>query len=191
VTGRRLLVWRGLEEWLAESAEVQLGERRLTAAGTQLGEEPHPYQLDYELTTGDDWITESLVLGARDSAGERRLELRREPDGRWTANGEAVAAVDGALDCDLQFSPLTNAMPILRERLVDGGEPTEYLMAWVSVPDLSVTPSPQRYEPVDARHVRFVSLDSDFKADLELDEDGLVVCYPGLAERVKTQGTVP
>jgi uncharacterized protein len=184
VTRRRLLVWRGLEEWLAESAEVQLGERSLTAVGTQLGEEPHPYRLDYELRTGDEWVTESLVLKARDSAGERRLELRREPDGGWTANGEALEAVDGALDCDLQFSPLTNVMPILRERLVGGGEPREYLMAWVSVPDLTVTPSPQRYEPIDARHVRFVSLDSDFRVDLELDEDGLVVCYPRLAERV-------
>jgi hypothetical protein len=184
VSRRRLLVWRGLEEWLAESAEVQLGQRRLTAAGTQLGEEPRPYRLDYELTTGDEWVTERLVLEARDSAGERRLELRRELDGGWTANGEAVTAVNGALDCDLQFSPLTNAMPILREGLMGGGGPKEYLMAWVSVPDLTVTPSPQRYEPIDARHVRFVSLDSDFTADLELDDDGLVVRYPYLAERV-------
>jgi len=191
VTRRRLLVWRGLEEWLAESAEVQLGESRLMAVGTQLGEEPHPYRLDYQLTTGDGWVTESLVLEARDSFGERRLELRREPDGSWTANGEAVAGVDGALDCDLAFSPLTNAMPILRERLVDGGDPKEYLMAWVSVPELVVTPSPQRYEPIDTGRVRFVSLDSDFRADLELDEDGLVVRYPRLAERLEVYPRQP
>ena len=184
MTRPRLLVWRGLEEWLAESAEVQLGERRLTASGVQLGGEPHPYRLDYELTTGDDWVTERLVLEARDHGGERRLELRREPGGAWTANGEAVAGVDGALDCDLQSSPLTNAMPILRDRLLDGGEPRDYLMAWVSVPDLTVTPSPQRYEPIAPGRVRYVSLDSDFTAELELDEDGLVVRYPRLAERL-------
>jgi uncharacterized protein len=184
VTRRRLLVWRGLEEWLAESAEIQLGERRLTAAGTQLGKEPYPYRLDYELRTGEGWVTESLALEARDHLGERRLELRRKPDGAWKANGKPVAGVDGALDCDLEFSPLTNAMPILRDRLVDGGEPKDYLMAWVSVPELMVTASAQRYEPIDTRHVRFVSLDSDFRADLELDDDGLVVHYPRLAERV-------
>jgi hypothetical protein len=32
--------------------------------------------------------------------------------------------------------------------------------------------------------VRFVSLDSDFTAELELDADGLVVRYPRLAELV-------
>jgi len=184
VIRRRLLVWRGLEEWLAESVELQLGERRLSAAGTQLGAEPHPYRLDYELTTGEDWVTESLVLEARDQAGERRLELRRDLASAWTANGAPVAGVDGALDCDLQSSPLTNAMPILRDRLLNGGEPRDYLMAWVSVPDLTVTRSPQRYEPIAPRHVRYVSLDSDFRADLELDEDGLIVRYPRLAERL-------
>ena len=32
--------------------------------------------------------------------------------------------------------------------------------------------------------VRFVSLDGSFRAELEYDEDGLVVSYPDLAERV-------
>jgi len=65
-----------------------------------------------------------------------------------------------------------------------GGEPVDHVMAWVSVPDLAVLRSEQRYEPIDASHVRYIGLDSDFTADLELDEDGLVVRYPRLAERV-------
>jgi uncharacterized protein len=55
----------------------------------------------------------------------------------------------------------------------------------VSVPDLKVHAAPQRYEHVRPGVVRFVSLDSDFTAELELDGDGLVVRYPGLAERVE------
>jgi hypothetical protein len=65
-----------------------------------------------------------------------------------------------------------------------GGEPADHVMAWVSVPDLGVRRSEQRYEPLDDHRVRFVSLDSDFVADLELDDDGLVVRYPRLAELV-------
>jgi len=52
------------------------------------------------------------------------------------------------------------------------------------VPDLGVRRSEQRYEPIDARRVRFVGLEDGFTAELELDEDGLVVRYPRLAERV-------
>ncbi len=84
----------------------------------------------------------------------------------------------GALDCDLALSPLTNFMPIKR----NGEGPGDYVMAWVSVPDLRVHRSEQRYEPLADGRVRFSS--PGFTADLELDEDGFVAHYPGLAERV-------
>jgi hypothetical protein len=54
----------------------------------------------------------------------------------------------------------------------------------VSVPDLRLHASPQRYEHVRPGVVRYVALDGDFTAELELDDDGLVVRYPRLAERV-------
>jgi uncharacterized protein len=171
-----LLVWRGLEEWLAEACEVTLAGDRLHARGVQLGAEPHPYRVDYELSTGANWVTERLQV----VCGERSLDLVRAGDGSWTANGEPQPHVQGALDCDLAFSPITNFMPARRL----AGEPVDHVMAWVSVPDLAVLRSEQRYEPIDARTVRYVGLDSDFTADLELDEDGLVMRYPRMAERV-------
>jgi uncharacterized protein len=180
----RLIVWRGLDLWLAEAAEVHLAAGRLRARGTQLGADPEPYRVDYELTTGDRWITERLVLTAHAGGGERRLDLRRAADGSWTANAEPLPEVEGALDCDLANSPLTNAMPVLREGLQEASDPQDFLMAWVSVPDLDVIPSRQRYEPVDGRTVRYLSGDGSFVADLELDEQGLVVRYPQLAEAV-------
>jgi hypothetical protein len=171
-----LLVWRGVEEWLAEACEVTVSGERLHARGVQLGAEPRPYRVDYELTTGANWVTERLQV----ACGERSLDLRRTADGAWTTNGEPLPHVQGALDCDLAFSPITNFMPTRRL----AGEPVDHVMAWVSVPDLEVLRSEQRYEPIDARTVRYVGLDSDFTADLELDEDGFVVRYPRLAERV-------
>jgi uncharacterized protein len=171
-----LLVWRGVEEWLAEACEVTLSGDRLRARGVQLGAEPHPYRVDYELITEASWVTERL----RVACGERSLDLIRAADGTWTANGEPQPQVQDALDCDLAFSPLTNFMPARRL----AGEPVDHVMAWVSVPDLAVVRSEQRYEPIDARTVRYVGLDSDFSADLELDEEGFVLRYPRLAERV-------
>jgi uncharacterized protein len=61
-------------------------------------------------------------------------------------------------------------------------------MAWVSVPDLRVTASKQRYEHVrtddEGATVRFLEVDRDFTADLELDSDGLLAFYPALSRRV-------
>jgi uncharacterized protein len=65
-------------------------------------------------------------------------------------------------------------------------------MAWVSVPELQVHRSAQRYtfvRAVDSSStiVRFESLDGDspFRAELTVDRDGLVIDYPGIARRIR------
>jgi uncharacterized protein len=182
----RLYIWRGLEEWLAEAALIELYDERLTARGTQLGVEPEPYRVDYELTTGSGFITRRLSLTARTATAERNLELVRESDGGWSADSKPLPELEGALDCDLANCPVTNTMPVLRERMREGAGPKDFVMAWVSLPDLGVRRSAQRYEPVDDHTVRYVSLDSDFSAELELDDEGLVLRYPHLAERLSS-----
>ena len=76
-------------------------------------------------------------------------------------------------------------MPVARAGLAEreGGE--DFLMAWVSVPDLALIAYPQRYEHVRRRPdgratVRFVDRGpaEGFLADLELDRDGFVVRSP-------------
>jgi uncharacterized protein len=181
----RLVIWRGLDDWRAEASHVRIEGDRLSATGSQLGATPEPYRLDYLLRTSPRFVTETLELSVVRAGTLRRLRLARGPDGSWTADDRALPELDGALDCDLGLSPLANSMPVLRESLLSpGSEPRDFVMAWVDVPDLTVHRSEQRYEPVDERHVRFVSLDGSFMAELEYDEDGVVLSYPGLAERV-------
>ncbi|MGH2716742.1 MAG: putative glycolipid-binding domain-containing protein [Thermoleophilaceae bacterium] len=174
---RRFLAWRGLDEWRAEGCTIERGDHGLRAVGVQLGV---TYQLDYGLETGPELFTQRLVLGVRDAAGERGVLLERsEADGSWTANGEPLPHVEGALDVDMALSPLTNYMPAARL----GEAPVDHVMAWVDVPSLEVSRSRQRYEPIGARRVRYVGLDDGFTAELDLDADGFVLHYPGLAGR--------
>jgi uncharacterized protein len=177
-------MWSGLEEWLAEYAEVDLGSDGLRARGVQLGVTPEPYHATYELVAEGNWITRSLVVEASGNGWSRRIELTSDGDGRWSyaqQHGDP-SEVEGALDCDLQWSPLTNLMPVRRYRLHKEPGTVDFSMAWLSVPELRVTRSEQRYEHVRDAVVRFSS--GDFEADLELDSDGLVVVYPRLARRM-------
>jgi uncharacterized protein len=79
---------------------------------------------------------------------------------------------------DLGASPLFNSLPIL------GGLETarDFVMTFVDVPSLEVSPSEQRYEPLGDAVVRFRS--GSFTAEIEFDTDGFVTRYEGLAERV-------
>jgi uncharacterized protein len=136
-----------------EIAHVELLAGGLAAQGTQIGV---AYELRYELADG---LLRANVVG-----------------------GPALELQLGAHDFfDLSYSPLFNSLPVRRDSLHERGAARDYVMAWVEVPSLAVRRSDQRYEPLGDGLVRFSS--GTFSADIELDEEGLVLRYPGLAER--------
>lgn len=196
----RFLLWTGLEPWwLQEAATAELTADGVTAHGTQLGADPVAYRLDYRLDAAGDFVTRSLEVEAAGEGWRRRLALFHDGAGGWRCEADHEGTVDlsppggdataaaGALDCDLGLSPLTNLMPVRRHALHERPGALDFLMAWVSVPDLGLHASPQRYEHLrrdgDGAVVRF-SNPSGFTSDLVLDGDGLVVVYPQLARRV-------
>jgi uncharacterized protein len=198
---RRLVAWEGTDGWRAELAEVELRPEGIRARGVQLGVDPQPYRLDYHLDALDSFRTRRLEAEIRIGDSRRELDLRRDPETGWSwllaADGDEVvssaaetAQLADAADCDLALSPLTNLMPIRRERLAEPHLGLDLVCAWISVPELTVTRYPQRYEHVRRRDdggatVRFVDRGpaQGFVAELELDPDGLVVEYPELARR--------
>jgi uncharacterized protein len=193
------LIWAGVEEWLSESATVELDGDGLRASGMQLGAEPSPFRVDYRLETPG-FVTRELELTSSGDGWRRRLVLSHDGSGSWDARVESRGDVpggpwdgslpdlSGALDIDIENSPLTNTMPILRHGFHQGGS-GDFLMAFVHTPSLRVAVSPQRYEHLRTTEggsvVRYISRDGDFTADLELDVSGLLVFYPRLARRVE------
>jgi uncharacterized protein len=188
----------------AELTLVRSDGDRLEARGAALGSDPEPYRLEYDLFTDGGFVTSRLLARASGAGWERTLDLRREPTGTWSCTGSSKGGLGSpeaggdpsmfaeALDCDIAYSPLTNAMPVLRHGLHRSGGPFDFVMAWVSVPHLSVVRSEQRYTHIrrdGARSVvRYESRGGAFRADLELDADGFVERYPGLARRIVPRG---
>lgn len=197
----RAITW--IKERGAEFAEVGLDGTSLWAAGVAVSGDPLPYHMDYELECADGFITRTLTVRTRGAGWSRRLVLSRDLRGGWAVDATADGNVDlpppggdpaafaAALDCDLGECPVTNTMPVLRHGLLHGGAPRDFLMAWVSVPDLAVRPSAQRYtfvgpasgadRPAGSATIRYES--ESFRADVLFDSDGLVVDYPGLGRR--------
>jgi len=73
-------------------------------------------------------------------------------------------------------------MPVLRHALHRTPGEREFVMAWVRVPDLTVQANAQTYTHLGPDRVRYAS--GTYRADLTLDADGLVVEYPGMANRL-------
>jgi hypothetical protein len=195
------VAWRGTDPDRIDAAVVTLDGDRLTACGTSTGAE---HVLRYRLTTDHSWVTTRLEVALQAEGARRELDLRRDPDGSWSARRTVYDPGDwwfedveldelrGAEDVDLALCPLTNTMPVLRGGFLDAsrrGEPLErtVVTAWVDLPHLTVEASQQTYRSLpatddDAARVRYRS--EGFSADLVLDADGLVLDYPGVAVRL-------
>lgn len=192
------MLWRGVDEWRAEACFHELTSEGVRGSGTQIGADPVPYRLEYRLDASPGWLTRTLEVAVEGEGWSRRLRLKHDGRGAWRCRAEASGAapglpppgiddpgdLDGALDCDLGRSPLTNVMPIRRHSLHSDPGEVDFTMAWVSVPDLGVHRATQRYEHVRPGVVRYVGEHRDFVGELEVDGDGMVVVYPELAERV-------
>jgi uncharacterized protein len=147
----------------------------------------------YNLVVREDGTVARLSISAATTASEKHLTLQ-QADGRWLLDdgtGSGQVTFEGAHDVDLASSPMFNALPIRRlaahRELVDRDVPVLH----VSLPDLTVTTAVQHY-----RTLRVVSGDEPalvefswegFSAQLEIDADGFVVRYPGLAALVSNE----
>lgn len=203
--GRRMVAWTKIDPIGAEIADVTLTTQGMLAAGTAIGSDPEPYRLDYELETDDQYVTRRVDVRATAEGWSRALHLMHDGSGTWTVDtdqsGHIASPAPGgdprlfadALDADLGLSPLFNTMPVLRHGLHESGSrATDLLMVWISVPDLRVHPSRQRYTPLrpagaTSALVLFEALSDEaiFRAEIEFDTTGLVVDYPGLATRIR------
>jgi hypothetical protein len=118
-------------------------------------------------------------------AGDPRIvRLEHDGAGGWTEAGTPLPGFADARDIDIAATPFTNTLPIRRLGLREG-QAAEIIAVYLAVPALTITAAPQRYTCLQAgRRYRFESLDADFVRELEVDDDGLVVSYPGLFQRI-------
>jgi hypothetical protein len=177
--GTFALIWALPAEHRREIAWIELADdASLRARGRQWCGGDQRYELSYELETSSGYGTERLAVSVTDGP-ELTLVRGRSPE------------LDGAADCDLGFSPLTNAMPVLRDRLQGNGTAFEIDVAWVSVPDLTVHRDHQVYEPLGRDRIRFRSPEADFERSILLTPQGFVLDYPDIAQLLATVVRVP
>ncbi len=174
--------------------------RGLVARGFAFSTTPAAYGCRYDLRTDDQWVSSRFEV-TTDGAGWLRTLRMERAAGRWrittAEQGNLNDAVPSAplpgteepdrlhdvLDVDLLDSPLTNTLPIRRLGLLGQPAGTERTItaAWVVLPSLAVLPLEQTYTVLKGGRIRYTS--NNFTVDLEVDDGGFVIRYPGLAAR--------
>jgi hypothetical protein len=163
-----------------------LSERSADSIVLAYDEERGPFRLTYRLAWDESWRLRDAELTFTTERSSRSLELHTDCHGHWHyGDGRAIDELEGCMDIDIWPTPFTNSFPIRREPLAVG-ERRQFQMAWIFAPDLTFHPQPQAYTRLADRLYLFENLDgSGFRAELPVDEEGLVLDYPNLFLRVK------
>jgi hypothetical protein len=187
----RTLRWRSLSGFGQGDGlcHVEIDGRKgnIVAEGMAIGEiESRSYAARFSSLVCDlQWQTRRLLLETTDS---RSLEMISDGLGNWVdGQGNRLPSLGGCIDIDLQASPLTNTLPIRRLRIDRATGAVELSMAYIPFDSFEPYAHTQRYTCLeDDRRYLYESADGSFSAELAVDEDGLVLDYPQLFERVPT-----
>jgi len=144
----------------------------------------HTFAACYRIECDSLWRTRRVDI--RLIGEDRRIEITSDGAGNWTdAADQPLPHLSGAIDVDFSASPFTNTLPIRRLGL-GIGDSAKILTVYVLFPALTLSTDPQRYTCLDpGTRYRYESLNSDFMREIEVDEKGLVVTYPGLFNRIR------
>ncbi|WP_244849277.1 putative glycolipid-binding domain-containing protein [Caballeronia sp. SL2Y3] len=167
---------RGLEHLMLDERSDGVVIESVVAGEGEAG----AFGITYRIECDVRWQVTRLAVKL---AGGGSIDLHRAQ--AWTdEHGAPQEALDGCTDVDIIATPFTNTLPIRRLRL-QPGERREIRVAYVRVPEMTVSAVAQAYTCIEPnRRYRFEGLDTGFTAEIAVDEDGLVTDYPGLFERI-------
>lgn len=182
-TPSRTLLWERLDELGWETVSLTQVATGWEIDGRYVGRhEGRAVAADYKLMLDAHWVTVRLDAAWGIGPARRVLTLDRLGT-RWHVDGTPRPDLDGCIDVDIRWTPLTNSLPIRRLALPENAS-REIAVAWVGEGDLTVGKQAQRYTRTGTAAYRFEALDSGFAADLGVDGDGLVIDYPALFRRL-------
>jgi uncharacterized protein len=172
-----------------ESARVHVTGGRVKANGRLVAAaspSSPAFSASYDLITDDAGATKRLSLTVTLAERERQLSIARDEESMWLVQDHSGqtsrSAFDGALDVDVIFSALFNALPIRRTGVYLGeGGSVMVPVVYVRVPELSV----------DVSTISYTSAADGLKVDspagqttVTVDPDGFILDYPELATRI-------
>lgn len=183
---KREIIWRSEDGIGAEYLFLTDGEDGIVADSVVFASrDAEPSRTSYRAEMDLTWRIRRIAVTV-DQASEppRTLDLRSDGMGHWRdAEGEALPRFDGCVDIDISATPFTNTLPI-RRLLLRPGQVEPITVLFIHIPSLAIEPWSQQYTGLTKESVRYETVGSDFRRELTIDADGLVVDYPGLFRRV-------
>jgi uncharacterized protein len=184
----RVVMWAPAKGLGLEHLSLEYRGQDIFADGVVIGlGDETPFRARYRIQCDRAWKTREVILELLQEP-EARLEFLADGLGHWkTRKGDPVPSLNGCIDVDISVTPFTNTL-VIRRMSLKPADSLELSVAYVSVPAMQFGAKRQRYTCLDVNdqggRYRFEDLSSKFRADIQVDSDGLVTDYSGLFRHV-------
>ena len=172
------ILWRRIDTSGHETARVYGDEDGWYLDGSAIFlHDGSPCRLEYFIECDADWSTRSVTVDGWVGEHVIEHEITVSEEGVWYLADEEIKSVEGCIDIDLNFSPITNLLPIRRLDLKDG-DAQSVSAAWLRFPSFELERLEQSYSRIDRSTVKYESRDGEFVRELKVNAAGLVLEYP-------------
>ena len=179
-----VLFWRRTDVEGLERLALSVTSEGITATSKVICLEAGGFCLEHRWRIDRAWHAQSADVERWNAQGHTDLRLERDGTA-WRVNGVLRSDLEGADEPDLSVTPFCNTFAILRTPAA-AGESFSLDTAFIDAATMTVSRSRQRYDRLGQGRLRYVDLGllRGFEAELVVDDDGLVVRYESLFERV-------
>lgn len=178
------MIWKPVDGLGFEHLRVfAQGESRIADSVVVREVDGKIFRATYRISCREGWHFHRLELALQAEALQC-LTLESSADGRWfDGAGDEVENLRGCAAIDISATPFTNTLAI-EHLALETGQSASIRVAYIALPELTVEPLEQRYTCREKDRLYLYESDSGFEALLQIDENTLVLDYPGLFERV-------
>lgn len=147
-------------------------------------DENSPMIINYSVDCDSEGQTSLVEINQKTNHSNQTIVLQRDINNCWFKDSIEIKAVNGLVDIDIGVTPSTNTLPIRRLKL-GKNESKIFQSIWVRFPDMSILPLEQKYTRIEDKIYVYESLKSGYKAEIEVDEYGIVQSYESEWQTVK------
>ncbi|RVU01734.1 hypothetical protein EOD41_07175 [Mucilaginibacter limnophilus] len=182
---QRNILWKGTGDYCTlENCMVTMGERVNTVSAIVLGVIDNvPFRVNYILHADAKWRTTSFEVSYQLHNNLHKVNYSIDPKGNWTNKGIQYPLYCECAAVDISVTPFTNTLAVKSLEL-KAGESKTITVLYIDVVEHQTSVQTQTYTRLNENTYRFETADKSFTADIIFDDEGLVVNYPQLFERV-------
>lgn len=179
----KTLIWKGIYYQSLEYFNLLSDDKNYTVESKIIGcLEDKIYSIEYKIHIDKDWLVQDFLIESEINKVKRTLAGKKIQD-QWEINGVVNPEFDHFNFIDISLTPFTNTLPINNLKLSER-DSQKIDVLYIDVLKHHIKPVQQQYTWTAVNKYLYENIETDFKAEISVDEGGLVTNYPELFEKI-------